>query len=113
MPPSARRPLGRTLAKRRCLEVRGWRVLSVPGHEWRALGGSEAAQEVYLRAALDGALWRTHVLPGMGLEFEVGSGMVAGVGVGMGMGGGRGGGGGGGRSGGLGAGAGAAGVTGR
>ncbi|GLI62275.1 hypothetical protein VaNZ11_004882 [Volvox africanus] len=59
------RPLGRTLAKRRCLEMRGWRVLSVPGHEWRALGGHPEIEERYMRAALDGVLWRTHVLEGL------------------------------------------------
>ncbi|GIL62559.1 hypothetical protein Vafri_16756 [Volvox africanus] len=59
------RPLGRTLAKRRCLEMRGWRVLSVPGHEWRALGGHPETEERYMRAALDGVLWRTHVLEGL------------------------------------------------
>ncbi len=43
LPPHATsRPLGRTLAKRRCLEARGWRVLSVPGHEWRQLPSQEA-----------------------------------------------------------------------
>lgn len=30
------------MAKRRCLEARGWRVLSVPGHEWRQLPSQEA-----------------------------------------------------------------------
>ncbi|GIL90359.1 hypothetical protein Vretifemale_17996, partial [Volvox reticuliferus] len=59
------RPLGRTLAKRRCLEMRGWRVLSVPGHEWRGLGGCPDTEDRYMRAALDGVLWRTHVLEGL------------------------------------------------
>ncbi|GFR50753.1 hypothetical protein Agub_g13020, partial [Astrephomene gubernaculifera] len=59
------RPLGRTLARRRCLEIRGWRVVSVAGHEWRALGGDAAREEAYMSAALEGALWRTHVLEGL------------------------------------------------
>ena len=41
---SPRRPLGRTVARRRCLQARGFAVLSVPFYEWRAVsrggGGS-------------------------------------------------------------------------
>lgn len=78
------RPLGRTSARRRCLQARGFWVLSVPFYEWRAVtlrgsgggggkergaaggegeGGGAAAvppaalrrQVAYLRAALEGA----------------------------------------------------------
>ena len=36
-------PLGRAVAKWRCLEMRGWRVASVPWFQWRALSSDSAA----------------------------------------------------------------------
>ncbi len=51
--------LGRAVAKWRALEMRGWRVVSVPWHQWRELATSALRQE-YLANVLDGVLWRTH-----------------------------------------------------
>lgn len=52
-------PLAKTAAKWRCLELRGWRVLSVAQYEWRGLGQDERAEEEYLTTALEGVLWRS------------------------------------------------------
>lgn len=56
-------PLGSTRAKQRCLQARGWAVLSVRFHDWAELGrGSQdqaaaaAARAAYLAARLDDAV---------------------------------------------------------
>jgi hypothetical protein len=55
------RALGRTLARLRCLELRGVRVVSIPFFEWSQLHCHEQRVQ-YLTAALDGSVWRTALL---------------------------------------------------
>ena len=72
---SPRRALGQAVAKWRCLEMRGWRVVSIPWFEWFQInrgyddheGGSDSngdkdsrMRQEYLKHALDGTLWRRH-----------------------------------------------------
>ena len=48
-----RTPTGATALKRRQLRAAGWALLPVPYWEWNALG-SKAANQEYLRGALEG-----------------------------------------------------------
>ncbi|KAF8069682.1 rgt-1 [Scenedesmus sp. PABB004] len=65
--------LGSSLAKQRCLQARGWVVLSVPFHEWNRLAGGgragsaglAAARAAYLAAALDAAVTLADVPSGL------------------------------------------------
>lgn len=50
-------PLAHSVMKWRCLSLRGWRVLSIPFFEWKALGG-DAEKRDYMLSALQGTLWR-------------------------------------------------------
>ena len=52
LPGDTRAASGPTRARRRLLEVRGWRVASVPYWEWDELRGERAAQKEYLRRLL-------------------------------------------------------------
>eukprot|EP00798_Chlamydomonas_sp_ICE-L_P018717 gene18717-25240_t len=50
-------PLASVLARWRSLEMRRWRVLSVPNFHWKKLKTDEQ-RRCYLEAALDAVLWR-------------------------------------------------------
>ncbi|GAX75247.1 hypothetical protein CEUSTIGMA_g2692.t1 [Chlamydomonas eustigma] len=53
-------PLARAVSKWRCLEMRGWKVVSVPWFQWFTLEDSDEVRQTYLEDLMDGVLWRTH-----------------------------------------------------
>lgn len=73
-------PLGRTLARWRCLEARGYRVVSVPWHAWRALrtgAASAAASAAAPRAASAGGPAATGAAGGAGRQSSRAGGTTA------------------------------------